>query len=126
VRSIALLCVLLSGCALGKNVNSVPAAVTASGAQGRLEVERSILTVELLTVDNSSVIMLDAQQKVISLPLARIRRFEFKPFVVDDGPPDEHQRGVLRRISRFPFGIPDAALAALLARSGQASIESVP
>lgn len=125
-RLIAVLCALLSGCALGKNVNSVPAAVTPSGAEGRLQLERGTLTGELLTVTDSSVIVLNAQQKVISLPLARIRGLEFKPFVNTERRPDQQQLGVLRRISRFPFGIPSAALAALLAHAGQSSIESVP
>ena len=125
-RSIAVLCVLLSGCAVGKNVNSVPVAVTPSGAEGRLQLEQGTLTGELLSVTDSSVIVLNAQQKVVSLPLVRIRGLEFKPFVINVGRPDQQQLGVLRRISRFPFGIPDAALAALLARSGQSSIESVP
>ena len=125
-RSLILLCVVLGGCAIGKKIDSVPAAVTPAGAQGWLSLggDRRFAG-EVLSVTETGIIMLTAEQRVTEIPIERIQRMEFKPFVTHDVPPRQ-QLTRLRAASRFPFGIPDPALAALLARSGQPSIEYVP
>ncbi len=116
---------LVSGCSIGRNVKKEPAAITAEGAAGWVEANRVRYEGTLLAVTDSSVLLqLRTTQRLVEIPNSTIRQFDFWPFKAGSRP-DAAELLVLRRASRFPFGIPDAALATLLARADQTSIEKI-
>ncbi len=123
--TIVVCAVLLSGCAVGTNINTLPAATTPAAVQGWVSLgDGRRFAGELLTVTDDRLVMLIAN-RLIELPVASIRQFQFSPFAKGSAQPTQEQLERMRGASRFPYGIPDTALTALLARSGQSSIESV-
>jgi hypothetical protein len=124
-RLIVMCTVMSAGCALGTNINKHPAATSPAGVTGFVSVDKArSYEGELLSISDDRYVMLVAN-RVIAVPLASSARFYFKPFAHGWGVPESEQLARMRRASRFPYGIPDAVLAALLTRSGQTVIEEV-
>ena len=119
-------CVLLgAGCAVGTNIKSQPAATTPAGVTGWVWLGGDHrYNGELLTVANDRMVIL-MPNRLIEVELSRVKQFSFKPFAKGGTPPDSAQLARMRNASRFPYGIPEPVLTALLARSGQTAIECV-
>lgn len=125
-KTIVIGCVLfISGCFVGKNVRKEPAAITAAGAVGWVEANRVHYEGTLLAItDTTLVLQLGTSQRLIEVPTRVIRHFDFNPFGGGSNP-TAAELNLLRQASRFPFGIPESALASLLARADQAAIERI-
>ncbi|HEY0673286.1 MAG TPA: hypothetical protein VGD27_13505 [Longimicrobiales bacterium] len=126
-RVLIMICLaLLTGCKVGKNVKNVPAAVTPAGVSGWAEVDGTRYQGEILTATDSSIVLLAApRQRLLEIPAARIKRLDFRPFLSHDETLQAADLAQLRNASRFPYGIPENALAALLAHYNQQAIERI-
>lgn len=119
--------VLAGGCYVGAaDVRNMPAAVDRQGAHGVATVGKTAYRGELLTVKDSSLIIRTDSARVVQIPIGKARIVQFKPFVNERGGfiREEHLTR-LRRASRFPFGIPENALADILAASKSSSVEVI-
>jgi hypothetical protein len=126
LKAMIVMCALLSSaCAVGTDIKKVPAATSAAAVSGWVWLGgEHRYNGELLTVSDDRMVIL-MPNRLIEVPLTKVKQFAFKPFARGGVPPDSVQLARMRSASRFPYGIPDAALAALLARSGQTAIECV-
>src|SRR5688572_9148690 len=126
LKAMIVACALFcSACAVGTDIKTVPAVATPQGVSGWVWLGgEHRYTGELLTVSTDRMVIL-MPNRLIEVPLAKVKQYSFKPFAKGGVTPDSVQLARIRNASRFPYGIPDAALAALLARSGQSAIVSV-
>ena len=117
---------LLTGCKLGAPAaHHLIDATRPTGIHGRVFVQSTPYEGELLTVTDSALVL--AAGKVISISRAIVTRVEFRPYMREDlGSLTRQQWETLRYGSRFPYGIPPDALASLLLRYSQNTVQVVP
>lgn len=118
---------LVAGCHVGSgDVRKMPAAVDRAGARGVAAVGKVGYRGELLAVRDSSLLIRTDSARVVSIHISKARFVDFRPFVNARANFLREQDIVrLRRISRFPFGIPESALAEILAKSKSVSVEVI-
>jgi hypothetical protein len=118
--------VLAGGCVLhtGQQPGDFLPAHTAMGVQASISLARTHLTGELLEARDTALVLLGDEQ-VALVPYSAIRygTFSSTDVTVANGlPPSGEPFSQLRLLSRFPYGIPGAALRRLLASKRQESL----
>jgi hypothetical protein len=132
----SLLLALLAACVLGPHVDEFPPARRPEGVDINVSSPHGSLAGELLDVRDAGLLLLAAPatatgKRVVLLPYGAIRAARFAKlgagYELKDGqPPTAATRERLQRVSRFPQGLSDAVLRALLDAYGQAEVEKVP
>jgi hypothetical protein len=116
---------LVSGCApTSAHPSAFEPAHVPYGVQGTLRVGATTYhDVELLAVQDSGYVVLTNSRIGVApfrdVSLARFRRFGYAVPTDRNGIPTADAREQLRFLSRFPYGIPAPAMAALLQHAGQ-------
>jgi len=113
----------LTACRTSPSPHDYLPAVEPSGIHGDLQTtfDRNPLRVELLAVDDSSYLVL-SRDRVAVAPFRVVQRAVFEPIgttTKDGSAPSSGHRSQLKYASRFPYGIPAAAMSRLLEKSGQ-------
>jgi hypothetical protein len=122
------LVLIVCGCFTSRPPQRFGPAITATGVTGSVRlIGGTELSGELLAVNDTAYVMLIGSRVTIAryatLSAARfgvVGQVTASPGEV----PRADRRQQLGSYSRFPFGIPDSALAALLAKGGQTVVDS--
>ena len=114
---------LLASCRLGTQAKDFPPALRTTGVAASVRTGSTTVDGELLELRDSALVVLANQLTLI--PVRAIQRAQFSDtrVIVESRyalRPEERQE--LRMLARYPYGIPDAALAKLLASKGQTAI----
>ena len=120
----ALLLALHAGCVTGPGAGGFGPARSPRGIDVQLRVRRSDLRGELLEVRDSALVLLETPGEGVLVPFREIRRATFRQMrlAYDGGVPSRTAREAMRRVSRFPQGLPPAQLERLLASRGQRAL----
>lgn len=121
-----LVCVALGACRVGGWSASQKA--NPYGGHAEVTTPDTTLAGELLAVAASGV-LLAAPDELVRVPWASISRVRIRERGVDvplsRAPPSEAQMEDLRLVSRYPFGLTQDQLGALLSSQGQLSVREV-
>jgi hypothetical protein len=122
-RSFTLLGVLalvVSGCIYtGGSPSKAPLANSPEGVAGVVTVGSRTYDGELLTVTKADLTM-RTSEAVVVIPYSQIESGGFSAIDVNIvGAPSARNLDQLRYASRFPYGIPDAAMRAILSKMGR-------
>lgn len=126
------LAVLLTGCQFG--FGPTPAtfdpAQGPAGVRADLRLEGGVVSGEVLEVRPDELLLLtDPPPRLVRVPLRAIRLGQFeqrRERIVRGQFPSPAEREAVRRLSRFPTGLPEDRLAALLDAYGQDAPEVLP
>jgi hypothetical protein len=121
-----------TGCSMGPKVDHFAPAHQAAGAQVRLKLGRGVtpaaITGELLAVGDSDLLVLDTAQ-VWRVPLRLVSRGTVpergSDVAIERGRLGDRGRSRLRLLSRYPQGLADERLSALLRAYGRDSVVAV-
>ena len=124
--TLGILSLLASACIYtGGSPTESPFANLPDGVAGVVTVPAHVYEGELLTVTLADLTML-TQTSVIVIPFSQIERGVFSAIDVRiRGAPSPAQFDQLRYASRFPYGIPEPAMKAILSRRGRATPDTV-
>jgi hypothetical protein len=118
-RALLVVVLFALGCYTSSNPNRFAPAIGPHGVMGELAIAKKRVRVELLELGDSSYVVL-AGNRVAVVPFSAVSAWRFAQ-IADwrFGPPAPYLLEQLRSASRFPFGMPPAALAELLSAAGQ-------
>ena len=128
MRRLAILSlIVLSSCVLrfGPHANRYDPATRASGTAATITTAASQIAGELLEVRDTALVLLTSS-RVTLVPnrLIRAARFDDLPRS-HTGSLTREETGRMRLLSRFPYGMPDQALAQLMSRRRQQTLDVV-
>jgi len=120
--ALGVLALVLSGCIYtGGSPAKSPLANSPEGVAGVVTVATRVYEGELLTVTRADLTM-RTSEAVVVIPYSQIDSGGFSAIDVHIvGAPSSRNLDQLRYASRFPYGIPDAALKAILSRMGRSA-----
>lgn len=126
MRAILPILAIVGGCSIGPSLRDYAPARHAAGDIGTFHLSTGSIRGELLAIDPAGFFVLSAG-KVIRIPVERVQRarFEHSKKRMDRSQPQVPADLLLALppFSRFPAGIPESAMAILLARAHQAEPE---
>ena len=113
---------MMSGCIFtGGSPSHSPLANSPEGVAGVVTAAPTIYKGELLTVTNADLTM-RTPEGIVVIPYSRLESGDFDEIDVHiAGTPSPMKLDHLRYASRYPYGIPDAAMKAILAKLGRAA-----
>jgi hypothetical protein len=119
----SMLLIMDTACSTSIRVDKYLPAVEPAGIRGDLTttLDRTVLRVELLAIDDSSYIVL-ARDRVAVAPFRIVQKAEFDPIGTttrNGRAPSSDHHSQLKFASRFPYGIPAEAMSRLLEKSAQ-------
>lgn len=114
-----ILALAVAGCSVGGNLERVASSYTPRGASAALYVRNDTpRRIELLTANDSGLVVLH-QERVKSVRFEHVRQLRIDGLDQYREPFEADEIAAIRRVSRFPYGISDDVMRALLAASGQ-------
>lgn len=104
----------------GKGAEETPVASSPAGVEATVLIPTGMITGELLEVRDTALVLRRGTE-VLLIPDASITNVRFKGFDLrtHTRTPDELRRSDFRLLSRYPYGISPAVMAALLSASGK-------
>jgi hypothetical protein len=109
----------------GGSPSKSPLANSPEGVAGVVTVAGNVYEGELLTVTRADLTM-RTSEAVVVIPYSQIESGGFAAIDVDiAGVPSPRHLDQLRYASRFPYGIPDPALKAILSKMGRPAPDTV-
>lgn len=116
------LALVVSGCIYtGGSPSKSPLAKSPEGVAGVVTVATHVYEGELLTVTRGDLTM-RTSEAVVVIPYSQIERGGFSAIdVTIAGAPSSRNLDQLRYASRFPYGIPDAAMKTILSKMGRSA-----
>jgi len=123
---LGVLALLVNGCIYtGGSPSKSPLANSPEGVAGIVTVAMHVYKGELLTVTRADLTM-RTSEGVVVIPYSQIESGSFSAIDVDiAGAPSPTHLYQLRYASRFPYGIPDAAMKAILSKMGRSAPDTV-
>jgi hypothetical protein len=120
--------VLLAACYHGPSIRNFEPANAPDGIAADLRLRKARIHGELLAVEDSALIVLTDQDRIVMAPLDSIRQGIFGDLgevLGESGDIHRNRRERLRLLSRFPGGLTPEIRTRLLAAYGQTEIEVV-
>ena len=116
----------MGGCIFtGGSPSKSPLANSPKGVSGVVAAASHIYLGELLTVTDSDLTM-RTSERIVVIPYSRLERGDFSEIEVNiAGAPSRRNRDQLRYASRYPYGIPDVAMKAILSKMGRSAPDTV-
>ena len=120
--TLGILALVVGGCIYtGGSPLKSPLANSPEGVAGVVTVATHVYEGELLTVTRADLTM-RTSEAVVVIPYSQIESGGFSAIDVNIvGAPSPRNLDQLRYASRFPYGIPDAAMKAILAKMGRSA-----
>ena len=116
----------IAGCFTGPSAGRFTPAVSAHGIETRLILgRRQEIRGELVELRDSAYVLINSDGLLL-VPFSIVSGATFDALGgYDGGAPGAEWRRQLRLVSRFPYGMPDQAVAALLRSTGQSELRVV-
>lgn len=112
-----------AACPTGPTARNHPMLIQGRGAKVAVTLRRAVVQGELLEAADTGIVVL-TERSMVLVPAGSIRALQFREVAggYHDGPADSTLLRSVRRLARFPAGMPDRARADILNRLGQDSI----
>jgi hypothetical protein len=112
----------MTGCIYtGGSPSKAPLANSPEGVAGVVALHSDVYQGELLTVTKADL-TLRTSERVVVIPYSLVESGAFSAIDVDIvGVPSPTNLSQLRYASRYPYGVPDAAMKAILAKIGRSA-----
>ena len=124
--TLGVLALVVSGCIYtGGSPSKAPLANSPEGVAGVVTLASHVYEGELLTVTKADLTM-RTSEAIVVIPYSLVESGDFSAIDVNiAGAPSPRNLSQLRYASRFPYGIPDAAMKAILSKMGRSVPDTV-
>jgi len=122
--AIILALLLVHGCTHGPSIKSLPFVTAPIGSMAKFSVSQLKMQGELVAVQDTGYVIINLSDRVVFAPFASVRNMRIPTLNrAVSGYPSESDRRALRLASRYPQGLSNEILRALLARRSQLIVE---